>query len=137
MLKLNIGCGNDKRIGWENIDENDGQDMYFLDYKEGTVDAILFNHVAMYVRPNDMKDLLNMFYTWLRKGGTVHMETQDFFAIEDPETMFGMGENAGHQWAWTPENLREMMVGIGFDVYSMPVILHGKPERDFLICGTK
>ena len=29
-MKLNLGCGDDIRIGWENIDELDGKDIFSL-----------------------------------------------------------------------------------------------------------
>jgi predicted SAM-dependent methyltransferase len=132
-MKINIGCGKDKRIGWRNTDKE--RDWFKIDYKKGSIDAILANHIVMYIRPEDK--LFKKWYRWLKKGGTVHIETQDFNKIKDLNTLYGQGKNAGHRWVWTPKSLSKELQGVGFKTISMPGILHGKPERDFIICGIK
>lgn len=134
-MKLNIGAGKDLRIGWKNTDKE--EDLFTMVRDEETVDAILLNHVAMYIRPEDMRSLLNRWFKWLVIGGTLHIETQDLDKVKDPETLYGMGENAGHKWGWTPETLGKLMEEAGFKVSCVPGILHGRPERDFLIAGKK
>lgn len=140
-LKLNLGCGKDYRIGWVNIDIREKgdkkADFLKLEYKNCSVDAILLSHVAMYIRPELMRKLLAKWFRWLKIGGTIHVETQDLDRVRDPETLYGMGDYAGHQWAWTPETLGKLLEEAGFSVSSVPGILHGKPERDFLLCGKK
>ena len=134
-MKLNLGCGQDKRIGWENIDKE--EDILTMKRDEESVDAILLNHVAMYFRPEEMRVLLKKWYGWLKKGGTVHIETQDLDRIHTPEVLYGMGGNAGHKWGYTPQTLGELMEEAGFRTNAMSGILHGWPERDFLIIGKK
>ena len=141
MTKLNLGSGKDYRIGWINIDtkgKSDREEDFFEMEDNLLVEHILLNHVAMYIRPEEMKKQLKKWYRWLTIGGTIHIETQNLDNVRDPETLYGMGANAGHRWAWTPETLGVLMEEAGFKrVVSVPGILHGKPERDFLICGIK
>jgi hypothetical protein len=133
MEKINLGCGKDIREGWENTDEVES-----VEKENETVDAILLNHVAMYFRPEDMERLLRRWHGWLVEGGTIHIETQNLDKINTPEILYGMGKNAGHKWGWTPETLGKLMKESGFkNIVSVPGILHGWPERDFIITGTK
>ena len=136
-MKLNIGAGNDIRIGWENTDQE--EDWFTTKRPKESVDAILFNHCAMYIRPEEMNMLLKKWYVWLKRGGTLHIETQNLDKIgTDLRLLYGEGDNAGHRWAWTPSELGKLMRNAGFNnVTSIPGILHGWPERDFLITGTK
>lgn len=135
-MKLNIGCGGDKRIGWENIDRE--ENLFTMKRKSNSVDAILLSHVAMYIRPEEMERLMARWYDWLREDGSIHLETQDLRKIHAPEILYGTGDNAGHRWGWTPETLGKIMEDAGFkEVKSIPGILHGWTERDFLISGKK
>jgi len=130
-MKVNLGCGKDKRIGWFNTDR-----IFSIKKKPNSVKAILANHIVMYIRPEDK--MFSKWYGWLKKGGTIHIETQDFRNIKDIETLYGTGNNAGHRWVWTPKSLKEELKKAGFKkIISMPGILHGKPERDFLIIAIK
>ena len=131
-MKINLGCGQDIREGWINTDE-----VQEVQQEDNSIDAILLNHVAMYFRPEEMKVLLKRWYGWLKPGGTIHIETQNLRNIKTPELLYGMGKNAGHKWGWKPETLGILMEDAGFKVSVMPGILHGWPERDFLISGTK
>lgn len=134
-MKLNIGAGKDIRIGWENTDKEN--DWFTMEHKEESIDAILLNHVVMYMRPEELDPLLAKYNKWLKVGGTLHIETQNIEKVSDVETLYGVGDNAGHRWGWTPRTLMELMIRNGFACTSMAGILHGKPERDFLICGRK
>ena len=132
MAKINLGAGQDIREGWINTDE-----VVEVMQPSGSIDAILLNHVAMYFRPEEMTTLLERWYDWLKVGGTIHIETQNLRKVNTPEILYGMGKNAGHKWAWTPEALEQIMSKVGFKVTVIPGILHGWPERDFLIIGKK
>ena len=135
-MKLNLGAGSDIRIGWENTDKE--EDIFKMERRTESIEAILLNHVAMYIRPEEMEQLLIKWYRWLKPDGTIHIETQDLNKVRDPETLFGTGKHAGHRWAWTPKALIALMEKAGFKKIGMVAgILHGKPERDFLICGKK
>jgi len=141
FIKLNIGCGDDIRIGWRNTDKEDG-DLYDMRFEKESVDAILLSHVAMYIRPDAMLMLARKWHSWLKPGGTVHIETGNLKSIcvlgEKQRNLYGMGKHAGHKWAWLPEELAEIMKLAGFNnITFMPGILHGKPERDFLLCAMK
>lgn len=59
--KLNIGAGKDIRIGWENTDKE--QDWFTMEHDKESVDAILLNHVVMYIRPEEMSKLLEKYYS--------------------------------------------------------------------------
>ena len=133
---MNIGCGDDIREGWENTDRE--EDWITMEREPGSVDAILLNHVAMYILPEEMTVLLRKWFSWLRPGGTIHIETQHLGRIRTPELLYGTGKHAGHRWGWTPEALGTLMEDAGFSrVVAIPGILHGWPDRDFLISGAK
>jgi hypothetical protein len=91
-IKLNIGCGNDYREGFINIDGRDdlqkvdlvinlGKESLFKYFKEGTIDFILacdfIEHHFHWEAVRIMKD----FFTLLKPGGMLEMRLPDFEAI--------------------------------------------------------
>ena len=155
MAKINLGCGEDYKEGWINIDKDpkhraemtcDIETFSTLDY---SADEILLSHVLMYLRPEQLKPLLIRWYGWLKEGGKLTMETADFrklcniVSTEPVEdivmsdgmiNIFGKENEPPHTWGWTSRSLITLLEEIGFKNI---VRTDGdkKPLRDFkLIC---
>ncbi len=77
MLKLNLGCGNDIRKGYCNIDSRKlpgvdlNADVKQLPFKEETVDEILASDVYEHVSHRDSLDLLEHWTGLLKEDGVL------------------------------------------------------------------
>lgn len=83
-LKLNLGCGNDIRPGYVNIDKynNTGRvdsqaDMNDLPYEDETVDEIFTSHVFEHIPINEMYDTLTEWRRVLKVGGRLMLYLPD------------------------------------------------------------
>lgn len=83
-LKLNLGCGDNVIIGYENIDIKpvskdvrlgDFKNLNQLNIKDGTVDTILAHNIIRYLR---MQELPNILTHWISK-----MAPQGLLTISD------------------------------------------------------
>lgn len=80
MLRLNIGCGNDYREGYVNVDRSDAAkcDLIVnleegkLPYEDESVDYILCNHVLEHI--NNLIPLMNEFHRIIKPDGILHIE---------------------------------------------------------------
>ena len=163
-MKLNLASGQMYIEGYINVDNvsmYNGQmkvdkqaDVFTLEWEEGVVDEILLSHFAMYVPFEQMPILLNRWYSWLKPGGKILIETGNVKAVAkyivdnyDPDLingsngvmqLFGWQTTAGHKWAWCPETLGRLMSEAGFSKLAVSGgVFHGNKTRDFLIVGTK
>lgn len=155
IVKINLGCGNDYRKGYLNIDNG----LMFLDAKvdmkgdiktfetaENSVNEILLSHVAMYLRPEELESLLQKIYQWLKVGGTIEIETINFDQVLDfakqndkafgLDCIFGTEKTGPHKWGWNITRLRDLVIKSGFKKI---IIKDGSknPRRDFKIIATK
>ena len=164
MIKLNLACGQMYLEGYINIDNksmyhgnmNIDQigDVFTLEWEKETVDEILLSHFAMYIPFNEMKTLLNRWYSWLKPQGKLIIETgnvktiaQNILNTDNPKEingpngvmqLFGWETTAGHKWAWCPETLSSLMFEAGFkDVSVGDGHFHNNPQRDFLLVAIK
>lgn len=80
MVKLNIGCGNDYKDGYVNIDQNNAVrcdkvidlEEAKLPYDDNSVDFILALHVLEHIE--NIVPLMNELHRILKQGGTMHIE---------------------------------------------------------------
>jgi len=91
-LKLNVGCGGDKKPkeeGWINIDvrKEANPDIIVdiekcsLPFKDETFDYILAKDVVEHVSWRKTQELLKEFAGVLKKGGKIYIQVPDFEAI--------------------------------------------------------
>ncbi len=161
-MKLNLACGNDYREGYVNVDNGSmfkgrvdvNHDVFTFQSKPDILDEILVCHFMMYVDTLQAPILINRWYTWLKKGGTLIIETGDLKKIaktvlstNNPDIingtngvmqLFGWAETKGHKWAWCEDTLRPLLEKVGFDVFEVfDGGSHLRPERDFTIIAKK
>jgi hypothetical protein len=170
MKKLNLASGMLYLDGYINIDNlshypnakvDINANVFELEFKENTIDEILVSHFAMYIMggqdsaesPSQMRQQLTKWYTWLKPGGRLVMETANIKKVAefivnctDPwdlqsskglKQIFGWDNTYGHKWAWCPETLIPLFNDVGYqnvDIYE--AMFHSK-ERDFIISGDK
>ncbi len=155
-IKLNLGCGYDYREGYINIDidPKNKADLHIdiLDFgaQDYSVSEILMSHVAMYIRPEEMSELLKRCHAWLKRGGKLDVETIDLDIVMDYATnpfegkvdsygltnIFGTEKTGPHRWGWTKEALTKQLLSVGFEVVGSKPGLK-KPNRDFRLIAIK
>jgi len=88
-IKLNVGCGNDIRKGYVNIDVRKSHpsvvnaDVRSLPYEPNTVDEVFAQDVYEHVSFRESKDLLNHWVSIIKPGGLLHIHTSCFLSISD------------------------------------------------------
>lgn len=91
-LRLNVGCGNDYREGFINIDGRDdlprvdwvidlSKESLLKYFKEGTVDFILANDFVEHHFHWEGVRIMKDFYALLKPGGALEMRLPDFECI--------------------------------------------------------
>ena len=83
-MKLNIGCGNDIREGWINLDRYPINDKvtYFeinifpYEWKDGSIDEIYCSHVLEHTNKVDV--IIHEFTRILKPGGILHIKLPVF-----------------------------------------------------------
>lgn len=171
-MRLNLGCGPIYLDGYVNIDNRSQfpsakvdmeADFHELTWDENTCDEIICSHIAPYIKggqesdtetePNEMRILLKRWYSWLKPGGRLIMETSNLkelakFILEtdDPwdlnsskgcKSLFGWDNTYGHKWSYCPETLIPIFEDAGFkDIELGDGYFHAGP-RNFLLVGTK
>jgi len=83
-MKLNIGCGNDIRAGWINMDiDPKGDDVLKIDLehphfllKDNSVDVIVANDVLEHI--HGLIQLMNECWRVMKPGGKFHIEVPLF-----------------------------------------------------------
>ena len=97
-MKLNLGCGPIYLDGYVNIDDKSQfpnckvdreANIFELEMEENSCDEIICSHIAMYImggqdseeEPNQMRILLQRWYSWLKPGGRLIMETSNLKKI--------------------------------------------------------
>jgi len=87
-LKLNIGCGQDVRVNYINIDRVKTHDMVVVqDFKnlsnisEGSIEEIVANHVLQFIELEQIGGVLNQWCSKLQKDGSIYLESPDVSMI--------------------------------------------------------
>jgi len=138
-VKLNIGCGNDRRAGWMNIDSSadTAADKVMpaesLDLPDGCAGEIAAIHLLEHLGYFRGRYFLSECFRTLRPGGRLVVETPDItktcaaFAsakgAEEREVQLGWiygPETAGmgHRYAFPEELVNELTRRAGFDIVS-------------------
>lgn len=138
-MKLNIGCGNDWRAGWVNIDHSPASaadkvmPAEALDLPDGCAQEISAVHLIEHLGYFRTRYFLSECFRTLRPGGRLTIETPDIMKAcaafagakgpEDREAQLGWiygPETAGmgHRYAFPEELLKELARRSGFDVIS-------------------
>ncbi len=124
-IRLNLGSGNLKLDGYENIDLKDGQSAYPLNYTEGSVDEIRASHLLEHFGQNQIADVLKNWVACLKDGGILRIAVPDFKKISQnyidgkPENTAGylMGgqtdENDFHKSIFDKTTLTDLMKAAG------------------------
>ena len=87
MKKINLGCGW-RNFGedWIHIDGGDyphlnSKDIINLPYNDNSIDLIYASHVLEYFDRVEVVDVLNKWYSKLKKGGILRLAVPDFEAM--------------------------------------------------------
>jgi predicted SAM-dependent methyltransferase len=134
-IRLNLGCGRDRRSGYVNVDAyvpavDARMSLGHLGFRPGTVDEILCSHVLEHFGKHEVPDLLRSWRDVLRPGGTLTVIVPDLpWCIRQwlrlPESerwgwsldaIFGLQDHPGefHKTGFSPERLGRLLLEAGF-----------------------
>lgn len=156
-MKLNLGCGDDKREGFVNIDlREDVADVVgnvqSLPYADGTVTEILASDILEHLPPTRTMPTLQEWHRVLQQGGTLIVRVPNLlqlarWIVENYQVQaaitniygghkFGPdGEWDHHCTGWTPERLEAVLHKAGFDVidndFALNQTVTAKKAREF------
>lgn len=127
MSKLNLGCGNDKREGYTNVDAIEAfhpdvvWDLYdpITFVQKGAVDEILAIDLLEHFDPLKAQELLCHWIGLLCPGGRIMLRVPDWTTIDKNslEQVFGAtmwkgvycGAYGTHKWGYTRASLHDLM----------------------------
>jgi SAM-dependent methyltransferase len=139
-MKLHLGCGNNKIVGWENhdIDVDITEPLPFLN---DSADFIFTEHVVEHLTPTEAWNFFNESFRVLKRGGVLRTTVPDITKLwrlrEDPDKVFEYIEfgikhgwttgtfnetirsivlDNGHKSLWTAPLLVVSMLSIGFSI---------------------
>ena len=137
-VKINLGCGNDIRPGYINVDKynNTGAvdynwDLAKLEVEDGSVDEIYTSHVFEHVPINEVYGVLEEWERALRPGGKIvmrlpNLETEVKIWLNTPDDrkwfevhrIFGSQSHEGntHFNGHNPESLKALIERFNFKV---------------------
>lgn len=143
-VRLNIGCGNDIKAGYINIDKynNTGKvdlncDMGSLPFSNNTVDEIFTCHVFEHIGLNDMYSVLDEWKRVLKIGGKLvlnfpNLESEVKIWLNTPDDkkwfelhrIFGQQSHAGntHFCGFNPGSLKSFLESYDFEIEKNEVV---------------
>lgn len=156
LSRLHLGSGRHYWPGWINVDLVDSADVQSdvkkLDFSDNSIDEIQGIHIFEHLDRLEVDDVLAEWHRVLKPGGRLVMEmpSLDKMAklICEGETnvrltllgIFGDPREKSpymrHQWAWTDEELYQVLTNVGFTVEFQPPVFH-LPRRDLRVIGRK
>jgi predicted SAM-dependent methyltransferase len=160
-IRINIGCGRDKILGWVNLDIDPGcnpdivADARNLQtfFKNNSVQEISGMHILNYLTYNEAMDFFRECFGLLKNEGKLILEGPDLekiilnFRKNDPSAVFALfatNENGPthskpYLHAWESQLLALCLYKIGFSsVVTESPQTHGKQiARDFRIIAKK
>jgi len=153
MLKLNVGCGNDIKPGYVNIDlYNEKADLqcpaHAIPYEAGSADEIFSSHMIEHLTPQEFEMALKEWRRLLKPGGKLIIRCPNFelyvreFLEGDYNQRWGWGitnllgwqDRGPGYWnhnGFTVRRLRAVLGQAGFDVkvcYTMQTRMKRGPE---------
>jgi len=154
-IKLNLGCGNDLKPGYINIDRynNTGSvdmkcDLSAIPFLDNTIDEIYTSHVFEHIPLNDVYSVLEEWERVLIPGGTIAMrlpnlENEVRIWLETPDDrkwfevhrIFGSQSHEGntHFNGHNPESLKHLIERFNFKVTSVGLANRGSGEEINLV----
>lgn len=134
MKKINLGCGNDYKAGWINVDFDKSvvSDLTVdlrkkLPFKDKQIDKILLQDVLEHLTKEDGKNLLKECHRILKVGGEIEIRVPDVYKIyqefgSDPGVLFRFiygdssknGELGTHKFGYSKESLGRLLKSIDF-----------------------
>ena len=146
-VKLNLGCGNDRREGYINVDAyvEDADlklDIFDLPLAAGTVDKILSSHMLEHLGKYEVPKALADWHRVLKDGGRIQLNLPDLewmvqHWLEQPESgrwgwsldaLYGLQTHAGehHKTGFTVARVEQLLAEAGFsDVVVTSTWSHG------------
>jgi ubiquinone/menaquinone biosynthesis C-methylase UbiE len=119
LYKLNLGCGDIKLEGFENLDIKDGVDIrYGLDYPDGSVEGITISHALSRIHKKYYPKMFEEFYRVLTNGGVIRITDDNH--NQSPEKF--------HEWKFdapdavgstSPLITRKYLEDAGFEVFDV------------------
>ena len=103
MIRINLGCGNDYKKGWVNVDFNKEvkADVYVdftkkLPFKENYADLVLLDNVLEHIEPEKYFFFLEELHRICKKGAIIHIYVPHYsgmYAFKHPThyKYFGIG----------------------------------------------
>src|SRR3989344_3636158 len=134
MKKINLGCGNDYKAGWINIDFDKSvvSDVTTdirgrLPFKDSDTDYILLQDVLEHLTKEDGKNLLKECHRILKVGGDIKIRIPNVYQIfnnfrNDPGVLFRFvygdssknGELGAHKFGYSIKTLDNLLRAIDF-----------------------
>jgi len=142
-MKLNLGCGGDKRAGWINIDireEVNPDTVWDLEktpypFDDESVDEILAKDVIEHITYLKVEDVLKECFRILKHGGRMYIQCPDMEAIARKVVLSGKydwkqisywvygdqsyGIHGCHKTGFTISTIKHLLESIGFAVESI------------------
>jgi len=143
-MKLNLGCGNDIKEGYINVDikEIQGVDLILdiskdrLPFVDGCVEEILLKDVLEHISYTRVEHVLKECHRVLKQGGRIYIQCPDLEAVAQKVILSGeydwkaisywvygdqnltQGEDPSdiHKSGFTIKTLKELLESLGFTV---------------------
>ena len=138
MVKLNLGCGEDKREGYTNVDirKEVNPDLVHdlekpLPFPDNSVEEIIAFDIVEHFSFHKVEEILRDWFRVLKPGGVIHIRCPDMEAIAEKVILsgkFGWKEISWyvyggqdyefnyHKAGFTKRTLKELLESIGFVV---------------------
>ena len=148
MLKLNLGCGLDKRSGYVNIDVREDvkpdlainlEEELLKRFQDESVEEILAKDFIEHLSWRVVEPFLRDCFRVLKKGGKMFIQTPDLEAIfnttiRNPNYRFGEleGFKAISFWVYGAQDYKENLHKCGFTIPTLKKLLESigfKVER--------
>lgn len=140
-MRLNLGCGDDRRDGWVNVDFRSEVadvvcDVTGLPFEDETADEVLASDIAEHFPRQRLPDVFAEWRRVLLPGGTLTLRVPNLLKLSEaivrrPDRADSLIENVygghrwgpdgawdTHHWGWTPQTLDRDLAACGFEVVS-------------------
>jgi predicted SAM-dependent methyltransferase len=151
-MKLHLGCYHKKIHGFVNIDIREDvnpdivDDIFKLEkFKAGSVELIYASHVLEHLDHKDSKAALKRWYDVLQDEGVVRIAVPNmemvfahYFYHKDLPALYSAlwGSQRHpydyHKHGWTFDTLRQDLIDVGFDPYSVRLYNWRETEHSFV-----